>query len=798
MAKDKELYVGEKDFKKKGVKQPNLYSEKDQKFYLRMCKYIWSQYVRNYSTISYGGYSSATGKSFVELRLYGLGQQDRLRYAELLGDCDPLTGEGWMNINWDIVQILPKFRDIVKGKLAGMDFEVNTQALDELSVKKRLRKSNKMKLLMNPAIKMFMEKTGQAPPDIELPEYIQTAEDLDVYIKMGGVRLDYELAMRDAIESTKYESNWGVIKDKVVEDIIDLGVCAVKTKVHPKTNKVMADYVDPMYLVIQPSKYEDHRNSTWAGEIRTLTIGELRMESNLTEGQLLEIAKKYRGKRGNPSQFEIPSGIEWQKTYRTDYDWDTTEVAYNDFSVDILESYFIAKDVERYIVGVREDEGNYIYDKVSRKTRLNKGQKKKGKSLEDNVIEKCYTACWVIGTNFTYDCGEEYAIAKENKDGVKKALLPITVFSNKSKSIVERCISFVDDIQLATLKKRNAIAKMAPGPRMVIDKSLLRDAVQIGDQKYSMLDMMELYVKSGIMIVESVAEYDADEGGSNRPPIQYNPTGIVEDINIFLQEIGHNIDQIRHVTGVNEVADGSTQKGDMLVRVMEGLNAATNNALRPHFRLYEGLFENWCKYAVLKWQVALMGGEIDVNYVPIGDTTIRTISLSKDLYMNDFGIQLTLLPSKEDQQMLLGNLEGMKNADQVAIEDYFILYNMVRSGDVKKAQFYLSKAVKNWRKIRHQQEMEKMQQQGQANGEAAVMAEQARLQTAQAKLQGDLAKIAAQGQEDRKTLELEYQLKMEENKRNAGQKLGADIATKAVDTALTQQQGLADQQEGNV
>jgi hypothetical protein len=791
-----EKYLGESNYKKKGKHhRPNLAAPKDNEFYIKMSQYIWSQYVRNSTTISYGGYSGSTGKSFTELRLYALGQQSKVRYAKLLDDCDELTQEGELNINWDIVQILPKFRDIVKGKLAGIDFEVNTQALDEMSNKERLKRANKMKLLTSPIVKQYIEQYGRVPSNIKLPEYINTAEDVDMYIKMGGVRLEYEMAMRDAIESTKYESRWSTLKDKIVEDIIDLGICAVKTKVHPKTHKVIADYVDPMYLVIQPSKYADHRDSSWAGEIRTVTIAQLRMESSLTEGQLMEIAKKYKGKGGNASNFEVPVGIEWEKSYRTDYDWDTSQISYNDFSVDILEWYSVAKDVEKYIVGVREDAGNMIYDKVGRKAKLSKKDEKKGKEIESNIIEKVYKCCWVIGTNTVFDNQEEYAIAKAEVNGVKEALLPIQVYSNKTKSIVERCIRFVDDIQLATLKKANTLAKMAPGPRMLIDKSILRDSVNIGKDNYSMLDLVNLYSKSGVMIVESVAEYENDEGPSNRRPVDFMPAAVQEDLQIFLNEIAHNIDQIRQVTGVNEVADGSTQRGDMLVRVMEGLNAATNNALRPHFRLYEGLYTNWCKYTVLKWQTALMGGEINVDFVPIGDSTIQTVALSEDLYLYDFGVHVTLIPSEKDRQLLLQDLMNMKNQNQLGVDDYYVLYNMINNGDVKKSQLYLSRAARQHRDMLQQQEMQKMKAQGEANGQAAQMAAQAAQQTEQVKLQAKLAVIAAQGEEDRKTIQFQAKFDLERDGQKAANDMGKDVMNKGLDTGLAIQQQQAQAQE---
>ena len=112
--------------------------------------------------------------------------------------------------------------------------------------------------------------------------------------------------------------------------------------------------------------------------------------------------------------------------------------------------------------------------------KLTEEMEAQGQHMSDSITEKCYKCFWVIGTDVIYDAGEEYAIVKKDANGVKEALLPIQIHSSKMPSLVERCTGFIDDIQLAILKKRNLLATMAPGPRIVIDKSKFRDSVKIG------------------------------------------------------------------------------------------------------------------------------------------------------------------------------------------------------------------------------------------------------------------------------------------------------------------------------
>ena len=71
-----------------------------------------------------------------------------------------------------------------------------------------------------------------------------------------------------------------------------------------------------------------------------------------------------------------------------------------------------------------------------------------------------------------------------------------------------------------------------------------------------------------------------------------------------------------------------------------------------------------------------------------------------------------------------------------------------------------------------------------ANGKAAVMAEQEKAKTMQMKLQGDLAKIAAQGQEDRKTIEFQSNFNEYSNKEKDKRKLGAELINKQMDAEI--------------
>ena len=66
-------------------------------------------------------------------RLYSIGNQPVEKYMDRLAPKDPRTQtrNGYMNISWDIIPIIPKFREIILGMFEKMDYDVYADAIDE-------------------------------------------------------------------------------------------------------------------------------------------------------------------------------------------------------------------------------------------------------------------------------------------------------------------------------------------------------------------------------------------------------------------------------------------------------------------------------------------------------------------------------------------------------------------------------------------------------------------------------------------------------------------------------------------
>lgn len=790
-------YVGTENYKKSVAQgkisdppyQASVDMDKKQQndFFVKWGNWIWSEYLFSDYMFNPQCLPIASGRkySLQEIRQYALGEQNIRRYQEILDDCQD-KDKGYMNINWDNTKIASKFRDLVKGKMLSVDFDFRTQAIDETSQKARLGYKNKMKAIISPQMKQFAQAAG-IKPDIQVPEDVNTPDDVDLIERMGGFRLDREMFAKDAIESTKYDSGYNVLKTQMIEDIIDWNRCACRVYVEKTTNKVKYDYVNPLQVIIADSKYPDFRDAVYAAVVHTKTISQIRKESNLTEEELYHIAKIYRGTTYNSKYGNVlPSAYRINDTNNLNgFHGDNSFNNWDNFQVEVLEYYFVCKEVEKYIVGERE--GKEFFEKVKTYSKLNSNDEKKGKSFQEIHTETVYRGNMIVGTEFVFDCGKEYGVAKKSKNGVREVLLPIQVYADRSPSLMERCIPFIDDLQLAVLKKRNLLAKMPPGPRIALDLSILKDSIFIGKKQWTVVDLLSLYSKTGVFPYASRSEYNTGELGSNRPPIDVLPSGVAEDFQLLMQEALTQIDNIRQVTGINEVADGSTQQQDMLAGVMSGLNAATNNALKPLFECYKNFTEIWSKTCLLKWQAALVAGDIDIEFVPMGDELLKRVKLTEDLYNVDFGITISVLPSEEERNIFLQDLMMQKQQGTIDVADYFILMRMVKSGDLKRAELFLAKSVKKQQQLTQQQEMQKIEAQAQANAQAAQAAEMARAQTVQQQTQAHIALEQAKGEEHRRNLQLEYELKMQLERVKQEAQLGNDMSNSVLNDALANQ-----------
>jgi hypothetical protein len=701
---------------------PEMY----EKYFLERCEYFYGMYSANQSFLGFGG--QFKGRSFKTMRDHARGMQNMEKYMDTI---DPKKRKGRhqgkrkLNISKRPAMYLTKFRDIVRSKFDGANVEPQTMATDELARQEKQVKYNEMKFLAQAETVNWLQGIGIP---VENGGF-ESAQDVDIYERMGGVRLGVEIMMKDALDVSKNESGWDILKPMLIEDVIDLNACAIAIEKDNSTGRLKYKYVDPARMGMRHSIYPDARDTDFKFFIETSNLATIRAESNLPEEEIRKIERLYKGKNGNPSN---TSSYDSNIGTRNDYASNNTNIQgysgiTHDYSVEVMTLYFIDTQVQRFVDGVHPN-GNRIFERVAIDSVL-KGRDKKTKKIVDVPMHNVYKCKWIVGTSYVYDYGLDHTIVREGSDGCKKPIIPIVNFVGQEPSIIERCIGFDDDIQLATLKMRSLISKLPPGPRMIFDQTAMEDSVTINKEKYTVLEMLQEYQTEGIMVIKSRGEAGIpgiDEDHSRRQPFTFVETGIAEDMNILHNELLKGLEGIRQVTGVNPVSDGTNTQGDMLKGVMAGMQAATNNALMPHINNFVATLRRLYEVNMKKWQLLVLRGEITVDNLPVADQMFKNIKITEELHNRDMGIYISM-ETVEDRQILLQDL--MSKKDFIGTDIYYVVYNAIRDGDVKKAQLILAKHTQDAEEKAHAKQMQLVKAQTEGNAQAAIEAEKAKQQT---------------------------------------------------------------------
>ena len=91
--------------------------------------------------------------------------------------------------------------------------------------------------------------------------------------------LDYkqaiEIAEEEAINNTLAFNKYQLTKRRLVEDIVTIGIGAVKT-IFNKSEGVVVDYVDPANLVYSYTNDPNFEDIYYVGEIKSMTLAEIK------------------------------------------------------------------------------------------------------------------------------------------------------------------------------------------------------------------------------------------------------------------------------------------------------------------------------------------------------------------------------------------------------------------------------------------------------------------------------------------------------------------------------------------
>lgn len=658
-------------------------------------------------------------------RDYAGGKQSTGRYKDLLeveGD------ESYMNLDWSIVPIIPKFIDIIVNSLTNVDYDLTATAIDPVATDKR--KADELKMRTQLLVKDFakkMEAITALPLTKDSNLQPQTSEEIDLFMQLT-YKQAAEIAIEQGLKLAMTINEWKEIAKRVVRDLVVIGIGAVKTELDHRG--VIIRYVDPMYLVTTFSDNPDFSKITHAGEMKRITISELKAEvgDQFTPDIWADIARNWVGKNGNAKKFRtvpnIINGIEY-------YDYDH-------FFVDVLDAQFI---VPNSIIQEKKYNkyGGYSINR-KKDTYTPPSKSKYAREIIKTDYECKYSGKWIVGTDYMYDYGKAKNQVRA-KSSLHKTKLDFIIYSPdidfmKNQSLCERMMPFGDQIQLTHLKLQQLAAKARP-KGMAMEVGSIENVPKGKGGIFTPLEIQDIYNQTGVYYYR----YLQDDGApSQARPITELSGGIGGALNELLALYQHNLSLLRDVTGVNEARDGNTPSKDSAVGVAKLNLLASNNATRGINDAYLNIFRRTAESAILMIQDLVQYNKPYQGYVrAIGEMNMEAISVTSDVSLYEFGLIIEAEPTAEEKEQLNMDINQSIAQKELRIEDSM----MIRSiKNVKLANQMLILRRKKYAEERALEAQQASEYNAQQQQQSIMAKAQADLQKAQGEAQIEIEKEA--------------------------------------------------------
>lgn len=738
---------------------PKLKLEND--YFISYGKAMICDWVSNTTELPYA--FGKNKRNFKELHEYATGTYPNSKIK------DSLIGKGArkkrngkhitkMNISWDTLPVIAKMLDVMREKNMRQAYDVDAYCIDDDSIQAKEADKAMLKYLVDESTKNMLAAT-KYKPDFKIdPDKIgiQNDQDVDLYFETGAYVFQREIASIAACNKTKQVSNYKTIQDQTFDDLIKFGIGIWKTEIDKSNNAVRLVRV-PVYnpeldrcpVILPYSESNNFENMSKFGWVRTLTIEDIRRICPwLNAQQIIYIAECYSYL--NPEWSSLMTQVNTSNNLQGTSGYNLDPI--NRCKILVLDYQWLGVDIENYV----KNDSRTLFKAVDFGYKLSYDNQRKGdKHIQKKVVKK-FEGLWVIGTDIMLKKGYGEDVIYYGPDGDRCPGLDYFATKTGNISLIERCIAIQDDIDMANIKLRNALASAVPSPRMVVQTGLL-DNVFLNNIKQQPEDNMATFRELGYLLVNAV-----DDNGkpifTNQKLVDFLPMGIQEDINIFTGQILAGINNIREVLGIAQGADGSTPQKYDGVRKTELSAQSSNAALFPTFNCYQYLFEDGFCDVVKKWQIIAKDRSLKLPYGGLGQKNMQILALDKEFTNADLNIVLSLGSTDQELQDLLQDIKELRSlgiqtnfTQGITTSEYIYLSETIKSGNTKQAMWVMAKVEQ--KKIAAQQAIDQQNQQNNAASQqnSAAAAEAGKQQTAKISGAQNRLTIVLQEAEKRKT-----------------------------------------------
>ena len=687
---------------------------------------------------NYGGSGSnryaSNWNNFHNLRLYARGEQSVQKYKDELAINGDLS---YLNLDWKPVPILSKFSNIVANGITQKQYDISAYSQDPESLKKRTDYAEnilfdmltvKARAEASSVIPMDLSRSGMS--DSELPE---SMEERDLHMQLS-YKPAIEIAEEEAINTVLATNEFDLTKARVNQDLVNIGIGITKASFNPAEG-IVVDYVDPAYCVWSYTEDPNFDDIYYVGEVKSITIPELKKEFPHISNEELERIQKSPGNRRLIRGFE-------------NYDYNTVQVMYFEYKTYTDQVFKIKRTDSGLEKAIEKTDAfnpppNDNFDRVSRSIEvLYEGAKVVG---SDMMLK------WEMSENMTRP------LADTTRVEMSYSMCAPRMYKGVIQSLISKCIGFADVIQLTHLKMQQVLARMVPDG-VFLDVDGLAEVDLGNGTSYNPTEALNMYFQTGSVVGRSMTQ-DGDMNRGKVPIQELSSSSGIGKMQSLITAYNYNMQMIRDVTGLNEARDGSMPDANALVGLQK-MAANTSNTATKHIQDASiQISLSTCENISLKINDVL-NFPLTKNSLmnSISTFNVETLKEIENLNLHDFGIFLEMEPDDEERAELQKNIQIALQTKEIDIEDSIDI-NQIKNLKLANEMLKLKRKKKQEREQALVQQ--NIQAQAQANAQASEKAAMAEVQKQQALTAEKVAIEQAKSNFEMQRMQAEAQIKKE-------------------------------------
>ena len=687
---------------------------------------------------NYGGSGSnryaSNWNNFHNLRLYARGEQSVQKYKDELAINGDLS---YLNLDWKPVPILSKFSNIVANGITQKQYDITSYAQDPESLKKRTDHADNIlfdmltkeqRAIASAVIPMDLSKSNM--PEGELPE---TIEERDLHMQLS-YKQAIEIAEEEAINTVLATNEFDLTKARVNQDLVNIGIGITKTAFNPAEG-IVVKYVDPAYCVWSYTEDPNFDDIYYVGEVKSITIPELKKEFPHISDEELERIQKSPGNRRLIRGFE-------------NYDYNTVQVMYFEYKTYTDQVFKIKKTDNGLEKAIEKTDAfnppaNDNFDRVSRSIEvLYEGAKVVG---SDMMLK------WEMSENMTRP------MADTTRVEMSYSMAAPRMYKGVIQSLISKCIGFADIIQLTHLKMQQVLSRMVPDG-IFLDMDGLAEVDLGNGTNYNPAEALNMYFQTGSVVGRSLTQ-DGDMNRGKVPIQELSSSSGIGKMQALITAYNYNLQMIRDVTGLNEARDGAMPDANALVGLQKMAANASNTATKHIQDASIYLSLSTCENISLKI-ADVLNFPLTKNSLmnSISTFNVETLKEIEKLNLHDFGIFLEMEPDDEERAGLQQNIQIALQTKEIDIEDAIDIREIK---NIKLANQMLKLKRKKKQEAAQAQVQQNIQAQAQANAESSEKAAMAEVQKQQALTAEKVAIEQAKAGFEMQRMQAEAQIKKE-------------------------------------